>query len=670
MPSQSRRTNSPTDSTTGSGNECVQPSSSNDKGSPGNSALCEQLPGDAPADAPGLSELYQLGQDARGVSTFFDAAEDHLYKNVNTARDALDGGSLLKHGFAAAAETLKGESSLARVAVGKLDDITSAYPELYDHPQATRTLRYIQQVDDSYDRLRGDAPAILAVQGYKGKPFLGDEVDATHVPDMIDKGKVYPYLIKEMGHWNDLLVTSAMVKAWGDSHTEDVYEGISPWNRITAVQNDVRAYKQLVSRFKGGDALFVLSALKESKVHPWIVLGLSTYADVNKEALLAEYQKQEQMGTTVAKLQGHKSMGDGFYKAAGGVLDTLLPSEGTKGKFQINVNIPVAGGGAVTVGFEFKGEAERGDKNKLKTWLEMGATLTGKVDAWLFKAFLRARIFGYMEAQGDNGAEVFRLMAMALEKRVRSVSDRLADAIFSDYTISMAEAGMDKDDYVESGLGASITGGFGSGDGSRGGSAGAQYTSGTRLTKGDDGEIKSTGTSQFEVSASLKADPFNLNGKFTLQWMAGRLEKIELEVSGAHEIDLEKLQAMLAGQWLTGNIAAIKSLIENKKKLAQEKGWDAQKVGMLSQAMTGLLGADIVGAKGVDAALRKVKSFQGVKLGHKVTIKGGWERGKGPTAELLIERYGKLEIGDEVHSTFYLMLEGSQRVLRAKYPSG
>ena len=69
-------------------------------------------------------------------------------------------------------------------------------------------------------------------------------------------------------------------------------------------------------------------------------------------------------------------------------------------------------------------------------------------------------------------------------------------------------------------------------------------------------------------------------------------------------------------------------------------------------------------------ALQKVKGFQGVKLGHKVTIKGGWERGKGPTAELLIERYGKLEIGDEVHSTFYLMLEGTQRVMRAKYPSG
>ncbi|MBW2256981.1 MAG: hypothetical protein JRI25_20635 [Deltaproteobacteria bacterium] len=68
--------------------------------------------------------------------------------------------------------------------------------------------------------------------------------------------------------------------------------------------------------------------------------------------------------------------------------------------------------------------------------------------------------------------------------------------------------------------------------------------------------------------------------------------------------------------------------------------------------------------------MRKIKGFEGVKLGHRATLKAGWERGKGPSAEFIIERYGKIEIGHKAHSTLYLMLEGNQRVMRAKYPKG
>jgi len=619
----------------------------------------------------GLSELNDLDQEARGVGATFQTAYDHLYKNVNTARDTLDGSTLLKHGSAAGMAATKGEGDLSRVTIGKLDDITSQYPELFDHPTATKTLKDIQEANEKYDRVRQDAPTILAVDGYKGVPFIGgSDVNVSFVPDEVDRNKLGPYILGRMMHCAALLAMQGTVKKWGDAHTEEAYEKYSIFNKYGVLKKDVLEYMKLVSAFHGGDALFLLSALKETDVSEWIEKGLVAHGDINKEEMLAEYRTKEHMATTVAKLQGLNSLGDGFYTAAGGILDNLFSKGGTKGKAQINVNIPIAGGGAVTVGFEFKGEAERGDGNKLKARFELGATLTGRVNAVFFRAFIQARLFGYMEAQGDNGAEVFRLMAMALQRRIRRVSPRLADAVFSDYTLAMAEVGMDKDDYVESGLGVSVSAGFGSGDGSTEAEAGAQYTSGTRLTKGDDGEIKSTGTSQFEMSASLTADPFNMNGKFVLQWMGGKLNKVELEVSGAHEVDLETFKLIVMGQWLTGQIAGLKGLIEEKKRVAEKKGWDAQKVGLLTQAITGLGAADLVGAKGVDTALRKIKGFEGVKLGHRATLKAGWERGKGPSAEFIIERYGKIEIGHKAHSTLYLMLEGNQRVMRAKYPKG
>jgi hypothetical protein len=579
---------------------------------------------------------------------------DLLFNQVNKARDALDFNSLTKHAYAAAAEAMQGEIDLPRIGIGKLDDITSQYPELYEHPAAAKTLKDIQDAQKKYEVARYEAPSILAIDGYKGKPFIGaDDANMSLIPLAVDKGKLAPNILLQTNHWALMQGMVSAVKTWGDDHNDAAYEDkkFGFMGKYRQIKKDVVEYTRLVSDFKGADSLFLLSALKETGVSTWIVAGLKTHGDVNKELLLAEYAKHQHMASTVAKLRGFKSMGDGFYKAAGEVLDNLLPSEGTKGKAQINVNIPIAGGGAITIGFEFKGEAERGEGNKLKARFELGATVTGRLNLLFFKAFLRARLFGYLEAQGDNGLEVFRLMAMAMEKRVRSVpkvGDKLANAIFSDYTIAMAEAGMDKDDYVESGMGLAVSGGFGSGDGSRGVSAGAQVTSGTRMTKGQDGFIKSTGTSQFEVSASLKADPFELGGKFTLQWMGGKLNKVEVT------------------QWLSGQIAGLTKLIKDKKRLAESKGWDAQKIGLVGQALSNLTSAELAGAKGADAALRKIKSFQGVKLGHKATLKGGWERGKGASAEFIIERYGKIEIGDAVHSTVALALEGTQRVMRAK----
>ena len=128
-----------------------------------------------------------------------------------------------------------------------------------------------------------------------------------------------------------------------------------------------------------------------------------------------------------------QAMDGGFYRTAGGLVDAMLPNEGDKGKLQLNLNIPVDQSGTVRVAFEFIAEAER-DENGVKGRIQVGGGVQARqeIDAYFFtvEAFARAVIFGYVEAQGDSGEEMWRMMALGLQNRLDGVSSRIADAVF------------------------------------------------------------------------------------------------------------------------------------------------------------------------------------------------------------------------------------------------
>ena len=87
-------------------------------------------------------------------------------------------------------------------------------------------------------------------------------------------------------------------------------------------------------------------------------------------------------------------------------------------------------------------------------------------------------------AYGDSGAEVFRLFSLGMQNRVSSISKRAADMVWDRKKIDETVENMDKDDYVESGLGGAFTAGFDSKVGADGGQSEHSAEVGTRLEAG------------------------------------------------------------------------------------------------------------------------------------------------------------------------------------------
>lgn len=385
-----------------------------------------------------------------------------------------------------------------------------------------------------------------------------------------------------------------------------------------------------------------------------------------------------------AQIEGAtQEMGDvealdgGFYSAAGGMLDVLLPNVGDKGKVQINVNVPVDSTGSVRIAFQFVTEGER-DESGVKGKIEVFGGVQGSTTVDLYwvavDAWARAGVVGYMESYGDSSREMFELMGLGIQQRIAGASSDLADAVFNRRYIDQTMGAMDNDDYVESGLGVAVSGGVGvrTGPPSDGpdATAGAsvQYTEGTRLTSDGRGGVQDNDVAQLQVAINGSAGDFGLEGKITSKWAGDDLSNVDVEVAGEAMVSAEELTLMVqGGRWVSGMLGQVISMIQGGQGLIDNSNVQRQVGGMISfiQQNSG------IGQLAEGASAQAISNLRGmgVNLGHKLTVKVSWTAGEGFGLEVLLERVGQIEFSTNPSNptprdTVYVLVENVQRVFR------
>lgn len=364
------------------------------------------------------------------------------------------------------------------------------------------------------------------------------------------------------------------------------------------------------------------------------------------------------------------SMGDSFSRRAGSVLDALLPNEGDKGKVQININIPVDQSGTVRVGFEFSVEAERTDEG-VKGRIQVGGGVSASIEKNLyfatFSAFAQAQVYGYMESQGGSSAAMFDLMVLGIQQRVAGASQRVADAVFDRDKIDQTIEAMSESDYVESGLGVSVSAGIGAsaGDESVGAGAGVNASTGTRLTRGARGGLDETSVSQVTGSISGSISPFSTQGSLQGKWSNGQFQALEAKLEGEAMVGADQLNEMVVGgRWLSGAVGNVASIITGSAGMLDDDN-AARQAGGLAAFMHRGSGVGVLAEAASARAISQLEGM-GVNLGHKFTVAGTWDRDKGFGMELGLERVSQIEFGDNPRDLVYVLVENVQRVFNIK----
>ncbi|GAB4569898.1 MAG: hypothetical protein Tsb0020_24320 [Haliangiales bacterium] len=367
-----------------------------------------------------------------------------------------------------------------------------------------------------------------------------------------------------------------------------------------------------------------------------------------------------QQQAAVRNLGEITTFGDSFYSRAGAVLDALLPNEGDKGKVQINVNLPVNAN--VRVSFQFVCEGER-NSNGIKSRVEVGAGVTATVDLWVAEAFAQAMVFGYLEAQGSNGAEVFRFMSLALYERVASVSRDAADYVWGRSFRRRSRAMMEGEDFVESGMGVEFSAGLSADGGNQAVGAGVRASTGTR--------IDPTG----EHSVAMLAGKFAItsapwSGEVGVQ-LSGNdgQEAGQLSFSLARNTNILDFATMLEDgsiqtimlDWCASSMAMLQSLIRQTNG-AQGQNL-ARRVGAIANMVrSGSLGVSLGSAAAIRGLSGTLSSLSAASMGQKLTI----ALGVTPSSisfQADLERTSQLEFGANARAPVYVSLETASSML-------
>lgn len=353
---------------------------------------------------------------------------------------------------------------------------------------------------------------------------------------------------------------------------------------------------------------------------------------------------------------------DGFYGSAGSVLEAMLPNDGDKGKLQLNVNLNV--NPSVAVSFQFVAEAER-DGGNYKVRCEVGAGVTARIDLWVAEAFARAMVFGYLEAQGDSGAEAFRFLVYGIYDRVSSVSRRAADYVWGDSFGRTTRRLMDDDDYVESGLGAEASGGFSTGSGGPSGSAGIRASTGTRISDhGNRREAVGLVTGKLAFNFSPWAGEFSV--KLSRR---GEVESGEISISGERTANLLDFTSAIENgalqelmiNWVAGIVGTVQGLIRGTSGV---DGSAAQRFGsVLGLVRTHSFGVNVGSTAALQAARSRVQNLASANIGQKLTIAVGFNP-SATTLDITLERLSQIEVGRNPRDAVYLLVENLDRIIR------
>ena len=329
----------------------------------------------------------------------------------------------------------------------------------------------------------------------------------------------------------------------------------------------------------------------------------------------------------------------------------------------------MAAGGLVKVSFKFMSQVSRGEDGKVTMRATVGGGVTCGKEINLYcatvKAFAAAQVFGYIEAKGDSGEECFRLMAMGIHKRLAKVNKKIANAVVSGETVKAAIAGMDDDEYVETGLGVEAVIGAGGEihpDQQAGGWAAGSKTAGERISKGEGGDLEEKKLSSTSVNIGTWLPPFRAMGDLCAKASGGKIESVDVGLHGVAMMSIGDIEGRLAGG--TFVLDALTRLAKELNKAGKKlPDGETAKISAAMAAEAGAKsGAKFVMTSASHAAIKGLNSdYGGMAFGMQLSLTANWTPTGGTKFKVKLQKQDRVDIGKSFRDDlFYVRLENLQ----------
>ena len=352
----------------------------------------------------------------------------------------------------------------------------------------------------------------------------------------------------------------------------------------------------------------------------------------------------------------------GLAPAIGPLLDTLVPADGDQKKASLDIMVAV--NPAVKVGTLLEMELSR-DNGKVKGKIGGNFKVRAEKDLWIAEVFAEASLGGYLEVQGDNGAECIRLFTLAVHDAIAAISSRAASYIFDEGFEDTVVDEMGEEDYYEAGLTGSVGVGIADDldDPSAGGELGINASVARKRTKqGSSTESKLGG--KMKVFNGPWSGELGLNA--TLGQSAGELS-IQLDrttdiLEFASDVESGALQEHLIS-WVTGTIGQVQGLLSNTSGLEADVGGGRNLGAILRLASTTSFGVEMGGAA-LARRLQDSARIKGSSMKQKLDIRLKWENGK-VTLDIQLLRGSELKFGGDVKAaSLEVIVENLQRMIK------
>ena len=375
---------------------------------------------------------------------------------------------------------------------------------------------------------------------------------------------------------------------------------------------------------------------------------------------------QAELGAAVHNLGEVEDLGENFFSVAGGLVDMLVPNVGDKRRLELGFLFPVAGG-VVKLGMAFEGQIKRKDDSVI-LGCELGVQVVAGFSTWLGEAYVSAKLGGYMEASGDNGAECFRLMVLAIHQRIASVNDWAADLLLEPTAVDAIVAEMDANDQVSSGLDIDVSTGLETPEVGGVGvdlSAGGELRIGTMLMA-ENGRLSAHDVTRSTFDLNVGVGSMEVEGRLRTETQDNAWQAIEVKVVGEQEVSWDELTVLLgASHTISGLFGDLVGVVQGTSGMVTDDE-TARQVGSIADFIADNSGLGLGTAWGTQKALEGIPSFQGVSVGHKLSLIVESDKDEGFTIELRLDRTSSFEFGDEQSSGVHLEIESAEQVFSVK----
>jgi len=393
--------------------------------------------------------------------------------------------------------------------------------------------------------------------------------------------------------------------------------------------------------------------------------------DTQVQGLLAEATERTDYEAREAQLERQGAVKksieasgfDGFCGACGSVVEALVPANGQSAKLVVRGNFPLQLPGTVMF-LALSLECENDSQYKFRGELNGGIAVTA--DFWIVEAFAQAKVFGYYEASGDTGTELFTMVKVAIvdglyrhlkgqygDKKAK----QLAYKVFAKEEVEAVCGAMDNDDYVEVGTGYELSAGMASNKDK----TPKNFAATGKFEQSDARKLTGNGAS-FE-GIDVEREKYVFEGSY-------EHGTLELGLTCAKEGKDSLVEAVIRG----GLKLDLKDLADDQWRVAITTSIFGAFAGVIEKIVDGQHPLRVVGemfrkpvAAGAIKLSPKVKGkpFEG-KLAAKLGLKLGWTNGAFGGGDVTIATSEAYSLGEEQKAGGYIGYEAEEKLVSWK----